>query len=549
MRGIVIHKQNPQNGSQETSISPEKQSSSGCDILLVGYEDDENLGLRYISAFLRDHGVKVEIEPYQKSAKDAILERIRKEKPKIVGFSLIFQRMLSDFKELIEYLRESGVAAHFTMGGHFPTIEFQKVLEMIPGLDTVVLHEGEETMLELYRNLNSPDLWPKIRGIAYREGMSIRVTLPRQLIRDLDSLPFPVRHDELRTHMGLGMVSVLASRGCYYNCSFCSIREFYKDAPGPRRRSRSPRNVVKELEQLFEKGARIFNFRDDDFSLKKGSQQEWIEELAEELRKTGLADQILWRVSCRVDEVDEDIVKMLKEVGLEFLYLGIESGSDQGLKTFNKHYDVNETYLTLDVLEKTKMNFEYGFMLLDPDTDFNSIRDNIHFLKELGKNGRVVVHFTKMLPYAGTPIAGRLKQEGRLKGTIDSPEYSYHDSRIDLMEIFLTQSFNHMLFDFGGLVNRLQSAQFSAVVLDKFYHYLFDTKAYTESVRNLIIKCNERTLETMTLAEKFIENKSHEEILQNWNELEMLSEKALNTQSRIKAELDDLRPIEVWPYF
>jgi len=203
--------------------SKENQNySSGCDILLVGYEDDENLGLRYICSFLNYHNVRAQIQPYHKSAKDAVLDRIQKDKPEIVGFSLIFQRMLGDFKGLIEYLRYRGVTAHFTMGGHFPTIEFKQVLEMIPGLDTVIRHEGEETLLELFRNLHSPDLWPQVKGIAYRTGRNVEVTAPRPLIKDLDSLPFPVRSNELRN---TGLASVIASRGCYYDCNFCSIQE------------------------------------------------------------------------------------------------------------------------------------------------------------------------------------------------------------------------------------------------------------------------------------------------------------------------------------
>ncbi|MCE8424089.1 MAG: radical SAM protein [Candidatus Methanoperedens sp.] len=455
--------------------------------------------------------------------------------------------MLTDFKGLIEYLRDNGVTSHFTMGGHFPTIEFQKVLDMIPGLDTVVRHEGEETLLELYRNLHSPDLWGQIRGIAYRIGSNVEVTPPRPLIKDLDSLPFPTRNSEPRTNMGLGMASVLASRGCYYNCTFCSIKEFYKDAPGLRRRSRSPPNVAKEINQLFEKGTRIFNFRDDDFSL-KGSQKKWNDEFALELNKKGLADQILWRISCRCDEVDAEMINMLKEVGLAFIYLGIESGSNQGLITFNKHYEVDEVYRTLEILEMTKMNFEYGFMLLNPDTDFNSIKENIYFLNELGKDGRAVVHFTKMLPYAGTPIARRLKKEDRLKGTLVSPDYNYTDSRIDLFEVFLTQSFHHMLFASQGLVNKLQFAQFNSVVLDKFYFYLFDTQAYSESIKNITKKCNDCTIETITRAEKFMENKSYEDILQNWHVLKDMTEQTLNAQSRIEAELDSMLNSEILPY-
>ena len=337
--------------------------STRCDVLLVGYEDLENLGLRYIASFLNAHGIAASIEPCGKHLTQNVGARIVRENPGMVGFSLIYQGMLPDFAALITRLRKSGIRAHFTIGGHFPTIEPEAILELIPGLDTVIRHEGEETMLELFKHLHEPRSWSEIGGIAYRRHGKIEVTAPRPLITNLDSLPFPERPEPLQTYRGLGTCSVSASRGCYYDCSFCSIQEFYSEPPGPRRRSRSPPNVAREMKQLFARGARIFRFNDDDFGMKGPSQQRWIEAFANELERNGLAGRILWRISCRVDEVDATQLQRLKDVGLRFLYLGIESGCDEGLNTCNKHCDVTDVYRALNVLEDAGMKFEYGFML------------------------------------------------------------------------------------------------------------------------------------------------------------------------------------------
>jgi len=114
----------------------------GCDVLLTGYEDHENLGLRYIAAYLGAHGVRAAIEPMTRSSNDALMERIKTDRPEIVGFSILFQGMFTQFKDLIGRLRDEGIKAHFTMGGHFPTIDYETTLTLIPGLDTVVRHEG-----------------------------------------------------------------------------------------------------------------------------------------------------------------------------------------------------------------------------------------------------------------------------------------------------------------------------------------------------------------------------------------------------------------------
>ncbi|MCK4816764.1 cobalamin-dependent protein, partial [bacterium] len=213
------------------------------DILLIGYEEWENIGLRSIAAFLNEHSVKVEILPCDKIPKENILSIIQREKPKIVGFSLIFQRMLYEFADLIDYLRQNGVTTHFTIGGHFPSIEFKNTLKSIQGLNSVIRGEGEETLLELFHHLDKPDSWKQIKGFSYLSDEEIMVTPPRPLIQNLNNLPHPVRIDQVVTQRGLGLCSILASRGCYYNCSFCSIHQFYSGSPGPKRRSRSPTNV------------------------------------------------------------------------------------------------------------------------------------------------------------------------------------------------------------------------------------------------------------------------------------------------------------------
>ena len=157
----------------QTENAIANKSNHSCDVMLIGYENQENLGLRSIAAFLDQNGVRVKLQPCHDTAKESILLRTQREQPKLIGFSLIFQRMLYDFANLISYLRQNGVKAHFTIGGHFPTFQYEEILKTIPGLDSVVRHEGEYTLLELFRNLDRPGFWAQINGIAYRQGREI----------------------------------------------------------------------------------------------------------------------------------------------------------------------------------------------------------------------------------------------------------------------------------------------------------------------------------------------------------------------------------------
>ena len=450
--------------------------------------------------------------------------------------------MLMEFAALLKYLRLHGVTAHFTMGGHFSTIEYAKTLELIPELDTVIRHEGEVSMLELFQNLDNPEKWFEIKGIAFRKNSQIHSTPPRPLVEDLNSLRFPIRRSRTQKYRGIAACSILASRGCYYNCSFCSVRQFYGSTSGSKRRSSSPANVAEEMQQLFKKGVRIFKFVDDDLGMKSNFQKGWINEFASELERKEIGDKILWRISNRVDELDLECVKMLKEVGLAFVYMGIESGNNQGLKVCNKHYSVKDIYGALEILAKADVRFDYGFMMLTPETTFESIEEDLRFLKDLTANGRAVVHFTKMLPYAGTPIARQLKEEGKLEGTIDYPTYRYRDSRLNLMEAFLVKTFHEAIFGKLALVNKLRMLIFDVEVIKKFYPEKYNLAEYAESIKEAATRYNESAIETIELALKFMRKHSYEDILYYWSVLEYLTQQELSAQSKVDKTISTLTP-------
>lgn len=518
-----------------------KKDSSNCDILLVGYEEIENLGLRSIAAFLNNKNISVKIEPYAESLKENILLSIKENRPKLVGFSLIFQRMLFDFADLVDYLRNSGVKAHFTMGGHYPTVEYKDTLLAIKGLDSVIRCEGEETLLELFKNLNKPNSWNKINGLAFKKGDEIITTPPRQLIENLDELPFPQRDNKFITHRDIGICSIIGSRGCAYACSFCSIRQFYNEGLGPKRRTRSPQNIVKEMELLFnEHNVRIFIFEDDDFVMKSPTQKKWIKNFVNELKKKKIDKKIAWRISCRVDDLDVDLIYEMMQAGLMSIYLGIESGSNSGLKVFNKKYKVDEIYIALDKFEKLNLPFEFGFMMLNPYSNFTTLKQDIVFLKKIGASGQTVINFTKMVPYSGTPIYHSLKKENRLTGSIESPDYKYNDPRIDLLQMFFTQAFHYRNFDNNGLVERLRHAKFDAIIMNKFFSNNYETKRYISSVQNIIRDSNAQCLETMSMAVNYMDMQNEKEIIDNWALLQKMVSETKRMESYYTSTLNHL---------
>ncbi len=512
-----------------------------CDVLLVGYEEWENLGLRYLASYLADHDVAVEIQPYAPHMNGAVLKRIRERAPDVVGFSMIFQRMLGEFSALVRFLRESGVTAHFTVGGHFPTVAYEEVLDAIHGLNSVVRCEGEETLLALLRAVQRNDSLVDVSGLVFRDNGTIQMTPPRPLLKDLDRLPAPHRTGTVFQKRGLGVSSLIASRGCFYDCSFCSIRKFYDAAPGSKRRSRSPENVVAEMKHLYDEyGARIFIFEDDDFLVNTPKHAAWIEQFVSQLRAATLDEQIIWRISCRVDDVTAEMISLMQSAGLSSVYLGIESGSEQGLETFNKRYGVSDIHETIAVLEALSMPYEYGFMILHPDSTFETIREDIEFLKIVGDTGHALVHFTKMLPYAGTAIEQRLKDEGRFTGTVDAPDYTFPDSRIDLLQTFFTQAFHNRNFHREGLVERFRDAKLDAIIVQKFFSDTLNADEYRDTVWGLIRDCNLSCLERMGMAVNFMRTRSETQILENWWLLDKLAHEERTFEARHEQLLDSV---------
>lgn len=440
-------------------MSPPTHGDPHTDVVLLGYEQQENLGLRSIAAYLASRGFGVELVALDEESPESILGRLRLARPRVIGLSIIFQYSIEEFAELSSFLRASGVAAHLTAGGHFPSLRPRQTLELLPALDTVVRFEGEATLAELVAAADRPECWPAIRGLAFRSGGGVVLTEPRPLFTSLDELPLVVRGPARPGPLGVGTASMLASRGCLYHCAFCSIRQFYGGAPGAARRVRSAGSVADEMAGLLdERGVRYFSFQDDDFACRTASQRRWLGEFLAALDTRGLSSRIRWKISCRVDDVEAELLGDMTRRGLMAVYLGVESGNEEGLGALGKQTTVAQNLRAISVLKAAGVAVAAGFMLFDPSSRIDTIRQNIDFLATVGSDGYFPLNFCKMLPYAGTPIEASLMAEGRLVGTPARPDYRFLDPRLNGLEILVQKIFSRRNFGEAGLVSFLQQA-------------------------------------------------------------------------------------------
>jgi anaerobic magnesium-protoporphyrin IX monomethyl ester cyclase len=468
-------------------------------VMLVGFQRHSNLGLGYLASNLRRYGYRVEVFDFE-ADRERILEAAERLNPVLIGFSLIFQSYISWFGSLIRYLRDNQVACHFTMGGHFPSLSYERTLELIPELDSVVRFEGEETLVDLVDCLGTGRDWRALLGLAYRSGDTVSASPLRPLIHDLDELPYPERTFKKNVILGRDATSMLASRGCARTCSFCSIHMFYRTAPGRIVRTRKPAEVVREMRILLEThGVSVFMFQDDDFPLLGPVWRRWAMDFVNELHRNRLPGRVVWKINCRADAVEADLFAEMRNAGLYMVYMGLESGTDEGLRALHKEITVDQNIRAVEILKSIGALFEFGFMLLDPSSTFESVRANVRFLRTIVGDGSAAATFGRMVPYDGTPIKDELERTGRLRGDVSRPDYDFLDPRLTefynaLSHIIDVTGWTH---GYRALSPQLNFAWDEVAIIERLFPAVPDLPAYKDTLRDVTKASNHALFEVI----------------------------------------------------
>lgn len=483
---------------------------------------------------LRQYGYSVHVVDIEQDPEE-ILKTALTINPLLIGFSLIFQFYINSYGELVRAFRSFGIRCHFTMGGHFPSLSYQQTLELVPELDSVVRFEGEMTLVELADALSTGQDWRSIPGLAYLRDQEVVATPARPLVEDLDQLPYPERNYQPETVLGRSIMPILASRGCARTCSFCSIHTFYRAAPGKVVRTRKPAEVVREMRMLHEeRGITIFLFQDDDFPLFGTVWRRWANEFVDELHRSRLPERVIWKMNCRADAVDRDLFIRMRDAGLYLVYMGLESGSEQGLETLHKQITVEQNLRAVSILKSIGLMWEYGFMLLDPSSTFQSVRENLNFLRTILADGCLPVTFCRMLPYDGTPIKDELVRTGRLRGDVCNPDYDFLDSRLEEFYEGLTSVVNVRGWIHGleAVTLQLATAWHEVAVMERLFPTLPGMARYNKSLRRLTKRSNDLLLRIVEdLSYVFSDGKENP-----WN-----PEEVEETRKRILADFIKMR--------
>jgi hypothetical protein len=273
---------------------------------------------------------------------------------------------------------------------------------------------------------------------------------------------------------------------------------FYRTAPGKVVRTRKPSEVVREMKFLLEKhNISIFLFQDDDFPLFGPAWRRWAREFVAELHRNDLPGRAVWKINCRADAVDRDLFIEMRQAGLHMVYMGLESGTEEGLKTLHKQITVEQNIRAVELLKEIGARFEFGFMLLDPSSTFETVRANIRFLRAIVGDGSAAAGFGRMVPYDGTPIKDDLERAGRLRGDVVKPDYEFLDPRLndfynELIHIVDVTGWTH---GYGALSPALNFALEEIAVLEQFWPDVPGLAEYRNTIREITRASNDVLLQ------------------------------------------------------
>jgi radical SAM superfamily enzyme YgiQ (UPF0313 family) len=381
------------------------------------------LSLGYLGAVCEKNGHEVNVIDCQaeRLEPEDFRKRISQTNADIVGITSTTLTYKSALK-IANVTKEELPNCTAVLGGCHVTFWDENALKECPSLDIIVRREGEITFIDLLEKLQNKSSLNGVLGITFRKSSGeIAKNEDRPFMENLDSLPFPAFHlFPLETFRRVGKIifPLSTSRGCVYWCDFCTAVRMF----GRKYRMRSPKNVVDEIEFLYNKyGESQFAFYDDAFTV----DPKRVERICAEIRRRKLA--VHWDCEARVDMVNRSLLEQMKAAGCMALWFGVESGSQLMIEKMHKRIKLDQTRNAFKTAQELGIMTIANVVLGFPGETEQSAWETIKFIKELNPGD---VGFYIATPYPGTPLYEQVKQSGWLKTT----DFNYYDTATPTFE-------------------------------------------------------------------------------------------------------------------
>lgn len=380
-------------------------------------------GLLYLSAVLAQRGHEVEILDWNglRWNESQVEEYIKEADYELIGVGGIITTY-KRVKWILEVIKRHHPNTVTVVGGPLATSIPRIILEQT-GADIVCIGEGELTIVELMENLNNLE---RVAGIWYKHNGQIRVNASRELIKDLDSVPFP-DYENLETidvyarnpigylnrrkwidgkpASSMKSLNIITARGCPFNCNFCFSKYL-----GNKYRVRSINNVIDEMELLIEKyGCEYIHFNDElSFTPQR------THAFCDALERRAL--KVLWGMPFRIDLATKELLERMRECGCVHLSGGIESFSPEVLRAMNKRVNPHKVKrnlaLAMDIIEDVDTSFILGY----PSETRQTIQETIEVCKEINLVPNAIFFAT---PYPGTELYRIALERGLIKDEVE----------------------------------------------------------------------------------------------------------------------------------
>lgn len=366
------------------------------------------IGLSYVAGYLNLKNIEYDLLECEanKITNEELKRIVEKGNYDIAGLTATTSSFEAA-KLCAQTIRKTGKNIKIVLGGvHASSLPKETIA--CDEFDVIVKGEGEITFYELIGRMRFSEDLAGLLGVCYKkENGEVVENGNRPLVQDIDTLPFPARN-KLPNHKYLGapsfpkvgnIATIVTTRGCPFPCTFCSAHAVWDK----KIRMRSKQNVIDEIREVWEKyGVRVVMFKDDTFTLKKLR----VYEICADIRK--YFPDLLWNCSSRVDTVDYDLLKAMKESGCRLIEFGVESGSERILNTIKKEINLELAEKAIQNCKKLGIQTNVYFMIGNPGETMEDIEKTIEFAKRTDPDS---AQFAITTPFPGSQLYEQFKDE------------------------------------------------------------------------------------------------------------------------------------------
>ncbi|MFC1808449.1 B12-binding domain-containing radical SAM protein [Candidatus Omnitrophota bacterium] len=380
------------------------------------------VGMAYLMSYLRSKGHKSDVLDLRVEASNFdYIQLINESKPDIVGVSFTSCNYRKSYALIDRIKRQTRIPV--VIGGPHTSVKKDEILNECSA-DYAIYGEGEVALANLADGKDLKD----IKSLIWRENGKPVVNPKEDYILDLDSIPFPEYEAFKMDRYANKRIPLTTARGCPHMCVYCAV----DCVIGRRFRSRSPENVVNEIESWYKRGYENFGFNDSTFT----ENMKRAEGICDLLIERNIKMKWDLRTGIRVDRVNRVLLEKLKRAGCDFIAFGIESVDPHVLKLMRKGTTPEQAKGAVYLAKDVGLGVGGFFMIGNPGDSYQAFRRSYVFAKESVFDE---ARFYNVEPYPGTELYEWIKDNGRFIVPLEKALNSY--SRWTETPIFETDEF------------------------------------------------------------------------------------------------------------